>query len=193
MQLRRTFVAMFIGLLFATAAQAESLQETMDKATSGDPEAQSQLGVIYQDGKGVPQDFVQAHAWFNVASANGNVDAAIFRDELAKRMWPNQIARAQQLPGEFPQKYKLNVLAAVSAQSTAHESSTRAEPEAAAPNYARKGPYLGLGIGGATYTQAENSDEKFLLSLGYVVKVKYSTTVGIDLTAGHRFHRRFAA
>ena len=55
-QLRRTFVAIFIGLLVATVAEAESFQETMEKAKSGDAEAQGQLGLIYQDGKGVPQD-----------------------------------------------------------------------------------------------------------------------------------------
>jgi TPR repeat protein len=31
--------------------------------------AQYNLGIIYAEGKGVPQDYVQAHKWFNLAAA----------------------------------------------------------------------------------------------------------------------------
>jgi opacity protein-like surface antigen len=182
---------MFIALLFATAADAESFQETMEKAKSGDAEAQGQLGLIYQDGRGVPQDFIQAHAWFNVAGARGNVDAAISRDELAKRMTPEQSARAQQLAAEYFQRYDRDVLPAASRPS---EPIAQPEPKAATPDYARSGPYVGMGLAIASFTEAEEADEKELLFLlGYAVDVSYDTGVGLDLVAGYRFHPHIAA
>jgi TPR repeat protein len=55
---------------------------------------------------GVPQDYIQAHMWFNLAAANGLKEPADFRDDLAKRMTPAQIAEAQQLAREWRPKGK---------------------------------------------------------------------------------------
>ena len=194
MQLRRIFVAMFIGLLVATAAEAESFRLTLYEAKSGDAEAQGRLGLIYRDGIGVPQDFVQAHAWFSVASANGNGAAATERNELAKQMRSIQIARAQLLVVDYPQTYRVNVTPAVSDQSARRGSNTQNESRTAQPDYARPGLYVGMGFAGAVFTEAEEADEKFLLAfLGYAVDVSYDTAVGLDLVGGYRFHPRFAA
>ena len=38
-------------------------------AEQGDAEAQSSLGVMYCKGKGVPQDCVSAHMWWNLAGS----------------------------------------------------------------------------------------------------------------------------
>ena len=38
-------------------------------AEKGDPFAQYYLGVMYRYGRGVPQDYVQAHVWFTLAAA----------------------------------------------------------------------------------------------------------------------------
>lgn len=64
-------------------------------------EAQHRLGVMYANGQGVPQDYVQAHMWFNLAGSAGNADAVKFRDIVAERMTPDQIAEAQRLAGEW--------------------------------------------------------------------------------------------
>ena len=48
-------------------------------------------------GEGVPEDYVVAYAWFNLASAQGNEGAIGARDNLRTRMTPDQIARAQEL------------------------------------------------------------------------------------------------
>jgi TPR repeat protein len=45
----------------------------------------------------VPQDLVQAAAWFNLAAAQGNADAARNRDLVAKRLTPEQNAEAEKL------------------------------------------------------------------------------------------------
>ena len=39
------------------------------------PEAQFNLGVMYDEGKGVPQDHIEAEAWFRKAAEQGNPDA----------------------------------------------------------------------------------------------------------------------
>ena len=34
--------------------------------------AQHNLGVMYDKGEGVPEDYVKAYAWFNLAAAQGD-------------------------------------------------------------------------------------------------------------------------
>ena len=48
-------------------------------------------------GKGVPQDYVQAHRWINLASLDGDEVLRELRNGLEKRMTPAQIAEAQRL------------------------------------------------------------------------------------------------
>ena len=38
-------------------------------AEQGDARAQVVLGVMYDKGEGVPQDYIQAHKWFNIFGA----------------------------------------------------------------------------------------------------------------------------
>ena len=60
--------------------------------------AQVNLGLLYANGQGVPQDYVQAHMWVNLAGAQMVVPGAINRrDKLEKEMSPEQIAEAQRL------------------------------------------------------------------------------------------------
>jgi len=64
-------------------------------ANQGGAAAQSNLGEIYRDGLGVVQDYVQAHMWFNLAAAQNLEEGTKLRDELSKKMAPEQIAAAQ--------------------------------------------------------------------------------------------------
>ena len=50
--------------------------------------AQAGLGSMYWYGHGVPQDYVQAHLWSNLAAAQGEEKAKKVRDLLAKKMTP---------------------------------------------------------------------------------------------------------
>jgi uncharacterized protein len=63
---------------------------------------------MYSRGEGVPQDFVQAHMWFNLAAAQGppvlSTMAQKHRDEIAEKMTPAQIAEAQRLAREWKPK-----------------------------------------------------------------------------------------
>jgi hypothetical protein len=53
------------------------------------------LGFMYDSGQGVPQDYVSAHFWYNLAATAGNEQAAKNRDIVAKIMTPADIATAQ--------------------------------------------------------------------------------------------------
>ncbi len=76
---------------------SNALNEFIPLANEGNPEAQYILGSMYAQGKGVLQDYAQAHAWFNLAASQGHDKASLYRDEIAQKMTPNQVARAQQL------------------------------------------------------------------------------------------------
>jgi len=70
-------------------------------AEQGNADAQYNLGVLYDNGLGLPQDKVRAYMWFNLSAAQGREGAAAFRDLIAGRMTPTQIAEAQKLAREW--------------------------------------------------------------------------------------------
>jgi TPR repeat protein len=70
-------------------------------AQQGNVFGQLSLASMYEEGRGVPQDYVLAHMWWNLATAHGATDAAKFRDELAAKMTPEQVADAQRLAREW--------------------------------------------------------------------------------------------
>jgi len=47
----------------------------LEAAEQGDADAQSMLGYLYENGRGVPQDYAQAAAWYRKAAEQGNVKA----------------------------------------------------------------------------------------------------------------------
>ncbi|MFH1914989.1 MAG: tetratricopeptide repeat protein [Pseudomonadota bacterium] len=73
-------------------------------ADQGYAEAQSNLGVMYAKGQGVPQDYVEAYKWCNLSAAQGNSDAVKNRDILSASMTPEQIAEGQRLSREWKPK-----------------------------------------------------------------------------------------
>ena len=73
-------------------------------ADQGDAFAQYNLGLMYANGQGVPQDYIQAHMWFNLATAQNDANAAKNRDIVAAKMAPAQIAEAQKLAREWKPK-----------------------------------------------------------------------------------------
>jgi uncharacterized protein len=51
------------------------LKALMNKAHSGNPEAQFQLGVVYQSGIGVEKSEFEAMRWYSLAANNGHTEA----------------------------------------------------------------------------------------------------------------------
>jgi TPR repeat protein len=74
-------------------------------AEQGLAEAQASLGALYIIGQGVPQDYVQGHMWSVLAAAQGHAPARSYIDVPAKRMTPEQIAKAQRLAREWKPKH----------------------------------------------------------------------------------------
>ena len=64
-------------------------------AEQGDAMAQFNLGVRYDDGRGVPKDDQLAYFWYLLASAQGDQDAVKNRDIVEKKLMPQQRANAQ--------------------------------------------------------------------------------------------------
>ena len=88
---------------------ATALREWRPLAEQGNAASQALLGGMYGLGRGVPQDYVQAHVWINLAVSNlppgMNRDRAVkSRDLLAKSMTPAQISEAQKLAREWKPK-----------------------------------------------------------------------------------------
>jgi len=55
---------------------ATALREWRPLAEQGYTAAQFNLGQLYANGQGVPQDYVQARRWWEKAAVQGDVDAA---------------------------------------------------------------------------------------------------------------------
>ena len=88
---------------------ATALREWRPLAEQGHADAQNNLGFMYDDGEGVPQDYVQALMWYNLAaskfSPGEDRDQAVEnRDIVAKKMTPAQISEAQKLAREWKPK-----------------------------------------------------------------------------------------
>ena len=65
-----------------------------ERATNGSVTAQSNLGFMYENGYGTPQDFVSAHKWYNIAASNGDVTARDSRLRLTDEMSKLQLSEA---------------------------------------------------------------------------------------------------
>ncbi len=89
---------------------ATALQEFKRLAERGSAIAQKMLGVMYGKGQGVPQDYVRAHMWFDLAASHlppghPRRDLVIKdREAVAALMTPAQIAEAQRLAREWMEK-----------------------------------------------------------------------------------------
>ena len=60
---------------------SKDLKTMQTQASQGDAEAQTNLGGLYAKGKGVPQDYAQARAWYEKAAAQGH---ALAQNNLAE-------------------------------------------------------------------------------------------------------------
>ena len=75
-------------------------------AESGFTTAQISLGKMYAIGFGAPLDPVQAHKWYNVASMLDDYNAEFERDEVARSMSAEDIAKAEELANAWMTNFK---------------------------------------------------------------------------------------
>jgi TPR repeat protein len=80
--------------------RVEAVKWLRKSAEQGYAVAHYDLGLCYNNGKGVPKDYAEAYAWYNLSSMT-NKDAVTNRDDLEKRMSPQQVADAQKRTTEL--------------------------------------------------------------------------------------------
>jgi len=69
-------------------------------AEQGYTSAQDDLGICYANGDGVEKDYVEAYAWYNLASKT-NEKSAEARDQIEKKMSSQQVTAAQKRTTEL--------------------------------------------------------------------------------------------
>ena len=84
---------------------ATAFQEWLPLAEQGNAKAQTNLGIMYVLGIGVPKDYVKAHMWFSLAKAEGHEGAAKSLDMVKEEMNTTQIDEAQKLAAEWWKKH----------------------------------------------------------------------------------------
>ncbi len=82
---------------YAAGRHAEAASRFRPLAEAGDDRAQYWLGIMYFEGKGVPQDDVRAYLWLGLAADQDNRAAGIGRDSVARRMSAERRAQAERL------------------------------------------------------------------------------------------------
>lgn len=73
-------------------------------AENGHAQAQFCLGQLYRDTNGVPQNYLEAHKWFNLAAVADSEfaeTAVVYRNELEEKLTPELIVEAQRMAAEF--------------------------------------------------------------------------------------------
>ena len=96
---------------FERGDYATALRLWRPLAAQGNAFAQSNLGFMYDTGQGVPQDYVQAHMWADLAASRFPPSATEDRDQAVKgrdfvpsKMTPAQLAEAQRLVRDWKPK-----------------------------------------------------------------------------------------
>lgn len=84
--------------------EAEAVRWYRKAADQGDVGAQLNLGVMYDNGQGVPKDEAEAYKWFLLAGAQGNESARKNISTIEKDLNSTQRAEGQKLAREFKPK-----------------------------------------------------------------------------------------
>ena len=86
---------------WAAGQRDVAIAEWRASAQAGESEAMLALGRLYLRGIGLPQNYVQAHKWFNLAASRGEDGAEAERDALVAQMTTQERAEAQKLALEW--------------------------------------------------------------------------------------------
>lgn len=83
--------------LFTAGSYDSAYKGFVELSREGSSISQYYLGLMYLSGKGVLQDFRQAHVWLNISSSQGHKKASIQLEKLTQQMAADQLAEAQKL------------------------------------------------------------------------------------------------
>lgn len=84
-------------LYYTLANFAEAARWFEAAAEQGRTNAEVMIASMYQEGRGVPRDYVRAYMWYGLAAAAGHPKAAEARDLLATRMTPDEVVEGERL------------------------------------------------------------------------------------------------
>jgi len=82
----------------------EAVRWYRQAADHGNGNAMCALGICYESGVNLPQSDVYAYMWFILAASKDALYGASLRDEVRKRLTPEQIAEAQKLATIYSEK-----------------------------------------------------------------------------------------
>ncbi len=82
---------------FENEDYATALSEWRTLAKQKHAEAQNRLANMYQNGLGVPQDYVLAYVWHGLAGSNGITTSSMAQDELRHEMTKEQYATGERM------------------------------------------------------------------------------------------------
>ena len=80
----------------------------MKKAIGGDVDAQLSVGCAYEIGEGIPEDDIEAFAWFTIAASRQSRIGVMYRDILITEMSETAIAAGKQRAKELTEKHGLD-------------------------------------------------------------------------------------
>ena len=107
-KIRVTLIGLILGLLMGGCAEESEFERTKRLAIDGDASAQYNLGVMYNNGTGVPQDYKESYAWSSLAKADGQELAEKILGIVTKEMTKEQITEAQSLSIEIFKRIEAN-------------------------------------------------------------------------------------
>ena len=93
----KNYLSIILLVLLSSSVQSDDFAETLKLAEQGDARAQFNLGVMYSNGEGVPENDIKAYVWWSMAKVNGNKGAKNNIEIFKKKMTKEQIAKAQEL------------------------------------------------------------------------------------------------
>jgi TPR repeat protein len=106
-------ISLVLLLVNAPLAQIQDIDLLKEAAEQGDAYAQGLLGTMYENGRGVPQDYQEAAKWYRKAAEQGNAGAqsmlgwmyeggkGVPRDYREAAMWFRKAAEQGLAPAQF--------------------------------------------------------------------------------------------
>lgn len=105
---------------FETKDYSTAFSQWKTAADQGNTKSQYRLGKLYEEGRGIPQNYVQAHLYYNLAAAQGSDEARSARNAVAGKMVKEELAQARKLAAAWKPARK--------AASAAPSQATRRAP-----------------------------------------------------------------
>jgi len=96
--MKRAIAMMVLGFSLSgivLAADPALPQDVLRDARSGDPEAQVEMGILYEYGFRMKGKRVVALAWYLLAADKGNTRAVRYRDKLIRELKPAAVDAAR--------------------------------------------------------------------------------------------------